>query len=132
MEKKGYVAIDFYEGSILYDFKNSEIKICDIDFYTRSPYINKTGKMWGSKRFMSPEEFIKGGIIDGVTNVYTMGAMAFCLIGNDMDRGFNNWEGSESLFQVAKRATDNNRAKRYKSISDFYSAWIKCTGKMNS
>lgn len=70
---KGYVAIDFYGGSILYDFNADRTIICDIDFYSKMPYINKMGKMWGSSRFMSPEEFKLGATIDEVTNVYLMG-----------------------------------------------------------
>ncbi|MEB9982096.1 serine/threonine protein kinase, partial [Bacillus cereus] len=33
VEKKNYVAIDFYDGSILYNFNTNETKICDIDLY---------------------------------------------------------------------------------------------------
>lgn len=36
VEEKGYVAIDFYDGSILYDFNNDSVKICDIDLYRKS------------------------------------------------------------------------------------------------
>lgn len=34
---KGYVAIDFYDGSIVYDFDSNVTKICDIDLYRRRP-----------------------------------------------------------------------------------------------
>ncbi len=32
VEAQGYVAIDFYDGSILYDFAADETRICDVDF----------------------------------------------------------------------------------------------------
>ncbi len=32
-------------------------KFCDIDLYSKKPYVNKMGRLWGSSRFMSPEEF---------------------------------------------------------------------------
>lgn len=54
---KGYVTIDFYDGSIMYDFEYARTVICDIDFYVKSPYINNMGRLWGSSRFMSLEEF---------------------------------------------------------------------------
>ena len=79
VSKKGYVAIDFYDGSIMYDFQNKKTFICDIDFFEKKPYINNMGRLWGSTRFMSPEEFTLGSEIDEITNVYTMGATAFCL-----------------------------------------------------
>jgi RIO-like serine/threonine protein kinase len=40
---KGYVAIDFYDGSILYDYDNEKVIICDIDFYQKSPYVGDMG-----------------------------------------------------------------------------------------
>ena len=83
--RQGYVAIDFYDGSILYDFARHATKICDIDVYARLPYTNTMGRMWGSTRFMSPEEFEPGAAIDEVTNVFTMGATAFALLGGERD-----------------------------------------------
>lgn len=40
IEAKGYVAVDFYDGSILYDFNSNTTKICDIDLYQKKPFIN--------------------------------------------------------------------------------------------
>ena len=76
---KGYVAVDFYDGSIMWDFAHKKTVLCDIDFYQEAPYANPIGRMWGSTRFMSPEEFQLGAAIDEVTNVYAMGAAAFVL-----------------------------------------------------
>lgn len=33
VEAKGYVMVDFYDGSVLFNFKNNELYICDIDFF---------------------------------------------------------------------------------------------------
>jgi len=41
------------------------------------------GRMWGSSRFMSQEEFTLGVAIDEITNVYPMGAVAFALFGGE-------------------------------------------------
>ena len=62
--QKGYVAVDFYDSSILYDFNQKKTMLCDIDFYRRAPAVNDMGRMWGSSRFMSPEEFELGSPLD--------------------------------------------------------------------
>ncbi|MDR1700883.1 MAG: phosphotransferase, partial [Lachnoclostridium sp.] len=87
--KQGYVAIDFYDGSIMYDFQNEKTMICDIDFYQKMPYRGEMG-LWGSSRFVSPEECRQGEIMDEVTTVYTMGQTAFCLF-TDSDRSPEAW-----------------------------------------
>lgn len=67
----GYVAIDFYDGSIMYDFENQKTILCDIDFYAKKPYINNMGcflqepfpclgvrtKTWTKKTGGSPHVF---------------------------------------------------------------------------
>lgn len=42
-----YIAIDFYDGSIMYDFEKCKTMICDIELYSRKPVMNKMGRMWG-------------------------------------------------------------------------------------
>lgn len=123
IEKKGFVAIDFYDGSILYDFKSDTTKICDIDLYEKRPYMNTMGRLCGSSRFMSPEEFELGAIIDGRTNVFTMGAMALYLLGTGKDCLLLNWEGNQLLYEVACKAVEQDRKKRYESVAAFYQAW---------
>lgn len=69
--EQNYVAIDFYDGSVMYDFIKRKTVICDIDFYAKAPYVNEMGRMWGSSRFMSPEESQLGAVIDeGMEDVY--------------------------------------------------------------
>jgi len=121
--RSGYVAIDFYDGSILYDFSQHRTKICDIDFYNKLPNTNTIGRMWGSKRFMSPEEYECGAVIDEVTNVFTMGATAFCALGGEADRSFEKWDASEAFYEVASKAVNPDRDQRYSSISAFRQAW---------
>ena len=77
MAQKNYVAVDFYDGSIMYDFERGKTIICDIDYFRKSPTVNDMGHMFGSKRFQAPEEFELGAVIDEITNVYTLGATAF-------------------------------------------------------
>jgi serine/threonine-protein kinase len=123
--RQNYVAIDFYDGSIMYDFDSNTTTICDIDFYAKSPFTNEMGRMWGSSRFMSPEEYRKGEVIDEVTNVFTMGAVAFELLGDNHNRDLATWKASEQLFVVACKATSQAREDRYYSIHDFHIEWNK-------
>lgn len=118
----GYVAIDFYDGSIMYDFTEKKTLICDIDFYAKSPYVNRMGKMWGSSRFMSPEESKTGAEIDEITNVYAMGATAFALL-SDSNRSPEKWPLSRKLYDVVKRAVSDERAERQQSIRQLIEEW---------
>ncbi len=125
VEQNEHVAIDFYDGSILYNFKEKTTKLCDIDFYERKPYQNITGRMWGSSRFMSPEEFEYGAAIDERTNVFTMGAIAFSLLGGELDRSFSKWTASHELYEVALKAVRPERQERFSNVHEFYRAWKK-------
>ena len=120
---KGYIAVDFYDGSVMYDFNNRRTIICDIDFYRKTPCFNDMGRMWGSSRFMSPEEFTLGAELDEVTNVYTMGAAAFALFGDETDRVIRNWKLNDSSFQIAKKAVGGERRERQRSIVQFIDEW---------
>ena len=119
---KNYVAIDFYDGSIMYDFENSKTTICDIDFFRKKPCINDMGRMWGSSLFQSPEEYQLGAVIDEVTNVYTIGATAFALFG-EYNRTRDKWQLSDELFEVATRAVNDDRTKRQQSIRQLIDEW---------
>ncbi len=124
---KGYVAVDFYDGSILYDFGREKTTICDIDFFRRQPCVNDMGRMWGSSLFQSPEEYELGAVIDEVTNVYTVGATAFALFGG-YGRGRERWELSEECFAVAAKAVERERALRQRSIAEFRGEWERALG----
>lgn len=123
VEQKHYAAVDFYDGSILYDFKNHITKICDIDLYQKKPFFNTMGRLWGSSRFMSPEEFELGAAIDGRSNVFTMGAIAFGLLGGELDRSLSNWEAGQDRYQTAMKAIKADRNERFATIEEFLVAW---------
>lgn len=122
INSNGYVAVDFYDGSIIYDSVNRKTTICDIDYFEKQPYINNMGRMYGSAKFMSPEEFELGATINEITNVYTAGAFAFALFGN-YSRNIVDWKLSDKLFEVATNAVSDDRNKRYQSINEFRKAW---------
>jgi serine/threonine-protein kinase len=118
----GYVAIDFNDNSALYNFVSGKIVICDIDFYAKQSYINGMGRVLGDEKIMSPEEFRIGGLLDEVTNVYTMGATAFALF-SDYDRSPERWPLSKELYDVAKRAVSDERNLRQQSIRQLIEEW---------
>jgi len=118
----GYIAIDFYDGSIMYDFVNEKTIVCDIDYYAKVPYKNPMQRLWGSKRFMSPEEFLLGADIDEVTNVYTMGATAFALF-SESNRSFEAWPLNTALYDVVKKSVSDERDKRQQSIEQLIDEW---------
>lgn len=124
VEALNYVAIDFYDGSLIYDFEAKRMTICDIDFYRPKPYTNEMGRMWGSSRFMSPEEHEFGATIDSRTNVYTMGAMAFHLLGGERDRSRDLWEAGDERYEIALRAVSPERAQRWESVDAMLEAWL--------
>ena len=118
---RGYVAIDFYDGSILYDYDKKKVVICDIDFYQKAPYIGDMG-LWGSSRFVSPEECTSGATMDEITMVYTMGATAFSLFVFS-ERAQEAWTLNAGLYNVAKKAVSDERDKRQQSILQLIKEW---------
>lgn len=140
VESIGYVAVDFYDGSIMYDFNRDVTKICDIDFFKKKPAIIDIGEnFWGSKRFKSPEEYILGAKIDGDTNAFTLGAIIFHFFGNYSDSevgqmyqnnaffacSLENWTLSKQLYDVVLKAVEKDRSKRYSSMTEFFNSWNK-------
>jgi serine/threonine-protein kinase len=119
---RNYVAIDFYDGSILYDFEKQETIVCDIDFFRKTPCTNDMGRMWGSSRFQSPEEYQLGAVIDEVTNVYTMGATAFALF-SDCNRSRESWPLNDKAYEIASKAVSDDRQHRQQSIEKFIGEW---------
>jgi len=131
---KGYVACDFYDGSLIYDFVHDKLTICDIDFFRKAPVVNTLGEnYWGTKRLKAPEEYIKGAVIDEVTNVFTLGAIIFDIFGSFSDTDIaeryekcafipcsrDKWELSDAAYNVVLRAVSPEREQRYMSISAF-------------
>ena len=119
---KGYTAVDFYDGSLMWDFANRRTIICDIDFYTKgNAYGNQA--WWGHMtRTASPEERVDGILIDEISNVYNMGAIAFVLFA-DGDRSPEAWPLSPERHAIALRAANDAREKRWQSITELQNAW---------
>jgi serine/threonine-protein kinase len=131
VDDRGYVAIDFYDGSLLYNFETNVIKICDIDFYEKMP-CRPSEPPWGSPRYLAPEENQPNAVLDHRTNVFRMGACAFGLLGGELDRSLSHWDASEHLHTVALRAISSNPLERHSNVTEFLSEWRRAVSSLTS
>ncbi|UCG26394.1 MAG: serine/threonine protein kinase [Chloroflexota bacterium] len=122
LAQKGFVAVDFYDGCIIYDFNRGRTYLCDLDEYRPGPFVLEDERLPGSRRFMAPEEWRRGSTIDQVTNVYTLGRTAVELLGSGGLTG-RTWRGSSALQVVVGRATSAERAARQQSVQEFVAEW---------
>ncbi|RKU07061.1 hypothetical protein C6502_17440 [Candidatus Poribacteria bacterium] len=81
------------------------------------------GRMFGSSRFMAPEELEWGARIDERTTVFTMGRTAAVLL-SDGTLERRPFRGSDALYDVVRHACHDDREKRYGSMATFFAAWM--------
>ncbi len=130
--KSNYVAVDFYDSSIIYNFDTDEVYFCDIDLFRKMPTKNDLGKdYYGTKRLKSPEENELNSPIDELTNEFTLGAIIFDMFSNVKNNDerykkgmfipneFNDFELSRATYDVLLKSTNYDRNKRYKNINEF-------------
>lgn len=117
-----WVAVDFYDGCLIYDFSRRELHVVDLDGYHQGPFCNTMGRMFGSSRFMAPEEFEFGRQIDERTTVFTLGRTAAVLFSDGtLDR--SAFLGSNAHYEVMAQACQSAPENRFNSVREFYSAW---------
>jgi len=121
--ESGWVATDFYDGSMIYDFSTQVLRLIDLDHYRDGPFINEMGRMFGSTRFMAPEEFEPGALIDELTTVFTMGRVLSVFL-SDGTLELTPFRGSRSLYEVMIRACQTELKERFPSMNAFYAAWF--------
>jgi len=119
---RGFIAVDLYDGCFIYDFDAGRMYLCDLDEYRRGPFVLEQQRLPGSTRFMSPEEFVRGSVIDQVSNVFTLGRCAMVLLGDKTGRP-ESWRGPEAMKQVVVRATSADRSRRQQSVARFVDEW---------
>ena len=115
LAQAGWIASDFYDGSLIYDFARRRIHVVDLDSYRDTPFANDMGRMFGSDRFMAPEEYELGARIDERTTVFTMGRTVQQLLSL----------GTEAVAGLIARACDADPRRRFDSVAQFYEAWSK-------
>jgi serine/threonine-protein kinase len=118
----GWIAVDFYDGCLIYDFKSGRLGIVDLDMYRDTPFRNTMGRMFGSTRFMAPEEFQLGAWVDQRTTVFVLGRTALIFL-SDGTLSPGSFRGSLPQFDVVARACDPEPAGRFGSVDMFCRAW---------
>jgi serine/threonine protein kinase len=122
LARAGWITVDFYDGCLLYDFASGQLGVVDLDMYRAAPFRNEMGRMFGSTRFMAPEEFERGALIDEQTTVFVMGRTALVFL-SDGTLDADAFRGSRALFEVIARACNPERSRRFDSMAAFYRAW---------
>ena len=122
LARVGWIAVDFYDGCLLYDFVSGQLWVMDLDMYREAPFRNEMGRMFGSTRFMAPEEFEMGALIDERTTVFVMGRTALVFL-SDGTLDADMFRASRARFNVIARACSPNRVHRFDSMMAFYHAW---------
>ncbi len=120
LAEEGFIAVDFYDGCIMYDFETEYTSVIDLDEYRLGQFALDMERLPGSRRFMAPEEYVKGSQIDQVTNVFTLGRTVVELLGSG---SIERLRGSEAIKAAIRRAVDPDRAQRYPSVKAFVEAW---------
>lgn len=110
LDATGWVEGDFYHSSMLYDFPTQRLTVIDLDSYHRGPFVNTMGRMFGSSRFMAPEEHVLGAPIDTRTNAYVMARTAQILL----------TDPPPPLQAVLTEAT----TARFPTYASFHTAWL--------
>lgn len=118
----GWIACDFYDGSIIYDFRAGRTWLIDLDSYHPGPFVNEMGRLFGSTRFMAPEEFERGALIDERTTVFNLGRAISVFLGAGQ-LGRPGFRGTDSQHQVMMRACEPDPAARFQSVGDMARSW---------
>lgn len=114
----GYVAIDLYDGCFHYDFDDHRMRLIDLDEYRPRPFILTSERLPGSRRYMAPEQFTRGAIIDHRTTVHLLGRTLQHLL--DSPTG---WRGTSAQRVVIAQATDPVPGNRYPNVNALVAAW---------
>jgi len=120
----GWIGHDLYDGSLIYDFESAELSVVDLDNYEPAPFTNEMGRMFGSDRFMAPEEFERGARIDETTTVFTLGRVARVFLDADPEAALGFRAGAAAL-AVIERACSPDRARRFEDVDAFCRAWFE-------
>lgn len=116
--RRGLVAVDFYDGCLLYDFDRDEMWLIDLDEYRPGPFVVNVDRLPGSTRYMAPEEFVRGAVIDERTTVFGLGRMIQHLL-----TSHEGWRGTPRQRAVAVRATDPDPVSRYETVAVLFDTW---------
>lgn len=120
--EQDWVACDLYDGSLLVDFTTRQLTVVDLDSYHRGPSTNTMGRMFGSDRFMAPEEYELGATLDHRTTAYTLARIAWHF-GTRLTEQTDHFCGPVALLDTLQRALQAEPRRRFASLTDFAEAW---------
>ena len=115
LDAAGWVEGDFYDGAMLYDFPTRRLTVMDLDTYRRGPHHNHMGRMFGSARFMAPEQHSLGAPVDTRTTAYVMARTALVLLS----------EPPAALYAVLQEATTT----RFPTYAAFHQTWLSARAR---
>jgi hypothetical protein len=123
IEAHGFVAVDFYDGSLFYDFEAARMHLIDLDEYRPGPFAVPEDRMPGSRSFMAPEEWHHGSTIDWRTTVFGLGRAIDHLLRSDD----GDWRGPAGTLEIVEKATRGEPAGRHESVDALNEAWLAMT-----
>ncbi|MDX6321229.1 MAG: hypothetical protein QOF52_1087 [Propionibacteriaceae bacterium] len=118
----GWVAGDLYDSCLILDFTAGRLTVIDLDSYHRGSIINTMGRMFGSTRFMAPEEFELGAIIDQRTTVYTLARLAWHF-GTRLTEQAEQFCGPDPVRAALEQALQVEPGERFATVGEFAAAW---------
>ncbi len=119
--RAGFVAVDLYDGCVIYDLAARRAVLCDLDEYRPGPFVVEGDRLPGSTRYMAPEEHRRGARIDERTTVFNLGrAIRLLLDAGDDERA---WRGTPAQLAVVACATHADPADRYPTVEALAAAW---------
>ncbi|MFG2998796.1 serine/threonine protein kinase [Streptomyces sp. NPDC048340] len=125
VEAAGLVAVDLYDGCMLYDFEERQMRLCDLDEYRPGPFTLAADRLPGSSRYMAPEELLRHSVIDVRTTVFNLGrALRVLLDAGDVE---DQWRGTRDQLAVIQRATTAAPTGRFASVRSLVEAWQTAT-----
>ena len=119
----GWVAGDLYDGCLIVDFQAPALRVIDLDSYRRGATTNEMGRMFGSTRFMAPEEFELGAELDERTTVFTLGRIIWHFATRLTEKRAK-FCGPDGAAEAVERACQPSPADRPASVTDFATSWF--------
>ncbi len=121
LARAGWVASDLYDGCLILA-ADDRLTVVDLDTYHRGPFTNTMGRMFGSDRFMAPEELTLGATIDQRTTVFTL-ARLVTHFATRLTDDLDSFVGSPAGADVLRRACLPEPSDRFATVDDFAAAW---------
>jgi serine/threonine protein kinase len=121
----GFVAVDLYDGCVVYDFDAQRLSLIDLDMYREGPYVLDADRQYGSNTFMAPEEWQRGATIDERTTVFTLGRFALVMLGCERHGPARraDFRGTDDQFEIAQSACAPQPADRIRSVAELCRLW---------